>query len=144
MPREMLTTVTTKLYNENGRHIGDVIDEFFVDRRPGTLHTAQAPQPLRPSTPPVRPGGPLPPSPRPLPKATTPTRPQVECYPCPDVGRLVTERQAGQVPAPLPPPRTAQALVCQRCGCILCRCPVATPGGLDAIVALQRQQGKRP
>ena len=166
MARELITTHTTKVYNRDGKHVGDLTDEYFVDRRDGTLHTAQAPRPpeegcrgkglgergktptptplnLLPRTFPVRPGGPLPPSPRPLPKAATPDRPPIECYALPDTLRLVTERQHGQVPAPLPPPRTQHASVCQRCGCVLCRCPVPKPGGLDAIVALQRQQGRR-
>ena len=52
MAREVITTHTTKLYDQSGRHVGDLLDEYFVDRRDGTLrpprrrnHPGQAPHP---------------------------------------------------------------------------------------------------
>ena len=73
----------------------------------------------------------------------------VEAYAPKDTTRLVIERQqarqAGQVPAPIPPPPpSVQGLVCPACGCVLCRCTITPAGGLDAIVALQKAQGKMP
>jgi hypothetical protein len=100
------------------RHEGPSVSlkAFSQGQRPAALQTTQAP----------------------------PARPQSECYPCPDVGKLITMMQQGQALPPLAAPRlTRQALVCKTCGCVLCRCKVGKPGGLDAIVALQKAQGKR-
>ena len=70
-------------------------------------------------------------------------RPAVEYYAAPDVGRLVTQRQQGQpLPALTPRQPTTTALACPTCRQVRCRCGVGKPGGLDAIVALQRAQGK--
>jgi hypothetical protein len=140
MALRTLQSVTTKLYDNQGRHVADRTDEYFVDKRDGLRHQVQAPRP-RP-TPPVRPGGPLPPAPPPLPDAARHRR--LETYAPPQTLTLVTMVQQGQPLPPLTPPRPErQELVCPRCGCVLCRCKVATPGGLDAIVALQKAQGKR-
>jgi hypothetical protein len=72
--------------------------------------------------------------------------PLVECYAAPDTLRLVTERQAGQVPDPAPLPHPSrEALACKTCGRVTgCRCGMPTPPSLAQIVAMQRTQGKRP
>ena len=77
-------------------------------------------------------------------QAARPARPVLETYPCPDTLALVTMVQQGQPLPPLTPPRpTVNALACPTCHQVRCRCGVGNPGGLDAIVALQKAQGKR-
>jgi hypothetical protein len=89
-----------------------------------------------------------PPAPPPLvttQKPSRPPRPVVETYAPPRTLDLVTQVQQGQPLPPVTPPRPrVQGLVCRTWGCVLCRCPIAPAGGLDAIVAMQRAQGKRP
>ena len=35
MGRELLSVNVTKVYDKDGRHIGNLEDRYFVDRRPG-------------------------------------------------------------------------------------------------------------
>ena len=74
--------------------------------------------------------------------------PLVECYATPDTLTLAVAlqraREAGQVPEAPPPPRpTVNRLACPGCGHVGCRCGVPALGDMGAILALQRQQGKR-
>jgi hypothetical protein len=57
MPRELIQTVTTKLYDNQGRHVADRVDNYFVDKKTGVQHQAQQPSKPRPApqTPPATP-----------------------------------------------------------------------------------------
>ena len=53
MAREIISTVTTKLYDNQGRHVADMVDEYFVNKRSGAGAQAQPTKPTpRPTTPP--------------------------------------------------------------------------------------------
>jgi hypothetical protein len=71
--------------------------------------------------------------------------PLIECYRPLDTTRLVVARQAGLLPAPAPLPHpTRDLLACKPCGKVTgCTCGKSTPGGLDAIVALQKARGRQ-
>jgi hypothetical protein len=133
MARQTIQRVVTPLYDQTGTHVLDRTDEWVVDTRDGVRHLIQDP---RPTPPPVRPGGPLPPAPPPLPEAAR--RQVLETYPTPRTLELVVAhqqaRQAGQVPETPPPPRpSVNAPVCRHCLAPGCQC------GITSLVTLAQQ-----
>jgi hypothetical protein len=140
MAKTILQTITTPVYNSQGQHVGDLTDEYFVDKRDGLHHPVQ--DPPRPTPPPVRPGGPLPPSPPPLPSSAR--RPYPETFACPRTLDLVTLVQQGQPLPPLSsPPPPVNHLACPTCHQVTCTCGTPPPPTGDAIVALQKARGTR-
>ena len=41
MAREVIGTVTTKLYDHQGRHVADRVDEYFIEKQGGMRHQTQ-------------------------------------------------------------------------------------------------------
>jgi hypothetical protein len=113
--------------------------DFHQGQRPAPLRTTQAP---RPTPPPVRPGGPLPPAPPPLPDAARHRR--LETYAPPDTLGLVTMVQRGEPLPPLTPQRPmVNHLAHTVCGKMPCTCGVPRQPTGEEMLAVQRAQGKR-